>query len=336
MRFTRHRPALLDERTIGIRSRRTGIVGVIVMTLALAASAVLYIHPFGQRIFAANFTNSGGLRPGDQVRVAGIPIGKVTSVALDRTLVKMTFAISRDVPVGSESTLEVKLLTPLGGHYVALDPKGTKPLGSSIIPARQTTTPFEINDIIQDATPLIEKVDGHVLHDTFTTVADAADRYPNALRNVITTADSLTTSLREVTDDYHRALDFANDYASGFITGRQQLTDMMRQFALVGTDLTSHSTDIVEFFTLLQELARILDRFMVFYDREVAPTANGIDDIFDTLFTHPERLGQAADGLGQILRIVSPMLSGNGVSIDESHKLMPGQDLCIPNITKQC
>ena len=63
---------------------------------------------------------------------------------------------------------------------------------------------------------------------------------------------------------------------------------------------------------------------------------NGIDDIFDTLFAHPDRIGKAADQLGQILRIVMPMLSGNGVTIDESHKLMPGQDLCIPNITRQC
>jgi phospholipid/cholesterol/gamma-HCH transport system substrate-binding protein len=260
----------------------------------------------------------------------------VTSVGLDRTVVRMTFEAARNITVGSQSTIEVKLLTPLGGHYVALDPKGDIPLGHNVIPPENTATPFEINDIIQGATPLIRKVDGTVIYDTTREIANAANNYPDALRNVIQTANALTGSLASVTDDYHRGLDFANEYGSAFVAGRGQLKALLQQFALVGTRLTSKSADIIELFTLLAELARIVDRVLVFYRDKVAPTVNGIDDIFDTLFAHPERIGEAADGLGQILRIVSPMLSGNGVVVDERNRLMPGQDVCIPNITKNC
>jgi len=336
MKFFGSRRANLDEHTAGVRSRRIGIVGAIVVIAALAAAGVLYVNPVGLRGYTAHMASSGGVRPGDEVRIAGIPIGKVTSVGLDGTVVKMMFELTRSIVVGSDSTLEVKLLTPLGGHYVALDPKGATPLGDKVIPPQQTATPFEINDVIQEATPLIQKVDGNVIHDTFSEIANAANKYPDALRNIIHTANTLTTSLSQVTDDYHRGLDFVNDYASAFVAGRQQLVILAEQFALVGTRLTSKSADIIEFFSLLSELARLIDRFLEFYRDEVAPVVNGIDDIFDTLFTHPERIGEAADGLGQILRIVSPMLSGNGVTIDESHKMMPGQDVCIPNITRQC
>ena len=117
---------------------------------------------------------------------------------------------------------------------------------------------------------------------------------------------------------------------------RQTLVALLEQFALIGRGYTSRTVDIVEFFTLLNELTRIVDRIMVFYGREVAPSVNGIDDIFDTLFTHPDRIGRAADGLGQIINIVGPMLSGNGVAIDENHRLVPGQDLCLPNIMRHC
>jgi phospholipid/cholesterol/gamma-HCH transport system substrate-binding protein len=43
------------------------------------------------------------------------------------------------------------------------------------------------------------------------------------------------------------------------------------------------------------------------------------------------------DGLGQTLNIVMPMLSGNGVIFDKhTRRLAPGQDLCLPNIMRNC
>ncbi|HEX9833363.1 MAG TPA: hypothetical protein VGA66_09815, partial [Mycobacterium sp.] len=36
-------------------------------------------------------------------------------------VVEMKFDVESSVPVGADSTLDIKLLTPLGGHYVSLD-----------------------------------------------------------------------------------------------------------------------------------------------------------------------------------------------------------------------
>lgn len=332
----RKRRPVSYERTAGLRHRRIGLVGVLVVIASLLTTGVAYLSPTGKSSYTAHLTSSGGVRGGDEVRIAGIPVGKVESVRLDGTVVAMTFNIDRSVPVGSESTLEIKLLTPLGGHYVALDPKGPIPLGHNVIPPQRTTTPFEINDIVQKATPIVEKVDGQVIHDTFSEIAAAANAYPESLRDVIGSAHQLTTTLSRSTQEFHRGLDFVNEFSSAFVAGRKQLVTLFQQLDQIGEQYTSKSVDIVEFFTLLDELARIVDRVVTFYGRELAPTINAIDDIFDTLFTHPERLGQAAEGLGQIVNIVGPMLSGNGVKVDESDRMIPGQDLCLPSIMRHC
>lgn len=331
----RHRP-VLDGHRAAVRSRRHGIIGIVVIIAALTTTGLAYVAPIGQIGYTAHLSNSGGVRPGDEVRIAGVPVGKVTGVRLDRTVVAMTFDVDRSVPVGADSTLDIKLLTPLGGHYVALDPQGATPLGHDVIPPERVTTPFEINDIIQAATPLVQEVDGRVIHDTFTEVANAAARYPDALRDVIGSANQLTTALRRSTSDFHRGLDFTNNSLHAMVDGRRQLVDLAEQFARIGHTYTSKAVDIVEFFTLLDELARIIDRVITFYGREVMPIVNGIDDIFDTLFAHPDRIGKAAIELGQILQIVWPMLSGNGVVFDEHNRVAPGQDLCLPNIMKHC
>lgn len=334
--ISRKRRAVLDEHAAAARSRRHGIVALVVIVAALAVTGLAYVNPVGKNGYAAHLTTAAGVRAGDEVRIAGITVGKVTSVRLDKTEVEMKFEVQQSVVVGSDSMLDIRLLTPLGGHYVALDPKGAIPLGRKVLPAQHTTIPFEVSDIVQAATPLIKDVDGHVIHDTFTEVADAANKYPNALRDVVQSAHTLTEALSKMTTNFHKSLDFANDSLRAAVAGRNQIITLTEQLALLGATYTPKSVDIVEFFTLLDELARIVDRAAVFYGREIAPIVNGIDDIFDTLFTHPDRIGKAAESLGEILNIVGPMLSGNGVTIDEGHQLIPGQDLCLPNIMKHC
>jgi phospholipid/cholesterol/gamma-HCH transport system substrate-binding protein len=336
-RWLARRRAALDERATASRNRRNGIVGLVVIVAALAATAMAYLNPTDQNGYTAHLANSGGVRVGDQVRIAGIPVGKVTSIRLDAAVVEMKFDVERSVVVGSESTLDVKLLTPLGGHYVALDPKGVIPLGRNVIPPQRVTLPFEVNDIIQAATPLIKEVNGQVIHDTFTEVASAANKYPDAIRDLLQSANALTTSMSKSTNDFHRSLDFANNGLRAMVAGRKQLITLVEQLDILGREYTSKSVDIIEFFGLLNELARILDRITVFYGREIAPIVNGLEDITDTLVAHPDRWGQALDGLGQSLNIVMPMLSGNGVVIDQhKQRLAPGQDLCLPNIMRNC
>jgi phospholipid/cholesterol/gamma-HCH transport system substrate-binding protein len=336
-RWLARRRAALDERATTSRNRRNGIVGLVVIVAALAATAMAYLNPTDQNGYTAHLANSGGVRVGDQVRIAGIPVGKVTSVRLDAAVVEMKFDVERSVAVGAESTLDVKLLTPLGGHYVALDPKGVIPLGRNVIPPQRVTLPFEVNDIIQAATPLIKEVNGQVIHDTFTEVANAANKYPDAIHDLLRSANALTTSMSKSTNDFHRSLDFANNGLRAMVAGRKQLITLVEQLDILGRAYTSKSVDIVEFFGLLNELSRILDRITVFYGREVAPIVNGLEDITDTLVAHPERWGQALDGFGQSLSIVMPMLSGNGVVIDQhKQRLAPGQDLCLPNIMRNC
>jgi phospholipid/cholesterol/gamma-HCH transport system substrate-binding protein len=327
---------VLDDRAAAARSRRNGIVGIVVIVLVVVVTVGAYLNPVDQNNYTAHASTSGGLRSGDEIRIAGVGVGQVTNVRLDRNVVEIKFEIKRSIAVGSESTLDIKLLTPVGGHYIALDPEGAVPLGHNVIPTQHVKAAFETTDLLQSVTPLVRDIDGQVLHNTFTQLANAVNKYPNALRDTLNSASELTGFLSKMDTDLHTGVGFLNDAVDSLAGGRQQLIGLIDELALVGQRYTTKSVDIIEFFTLLKELTRIVDRIMVFYGREIAPSVNGIDDIFDTLFTHPDRIGKAADGLGQILNIVTPMLSGNGVVVGESHPMIPGQDLCLPNMARRC
>ncbi|ALR10747.1 mammalian cell entry protein [Mycobacteroides saopaulense] len=337
MRMVRRREKhVLDDEQAQLRYRRTGVIGVLVIAAALIATGVAFVNPAGKATYTAQLNSSGGLRAGDEVRVAGIPVGKVLRVHVTGAVVEAKFAVEETVKVGSESRIDVKLLTPLGGHYLALSPKGSIPLGQNPIPPEHASVPFEINDIFQQFTPLVEKVDGQTIHDTYVEIADAAHAYPDSLRDFFRSTRTLIHTLSQSSDDYRRDLNYINEYGRAFASGGDQVAALLNQFAVIGRKYTPNSVDIVELFTQLAELSRMLDRIGIAYERDFKPMLNGIDDIFDTLFAYPEKVGQAADQLGQIVKIVGPMLSGNGITINEGDRVIPGQDICLPHFFRQC
>jgi len=69
-----------------------------------------------------NFDNVSGLETGDTIRVAGVEVGRVERILLDRSLASLTLVIDSRVPLYEDATAEVKTYGMLGNQYVAIDP----------------------------------------------------------------------------------------------------------------------------------------------------------------------------------------------------------------------
>ncbi|MGH3723984.1 MAG: MCE family protein [Mycobacterium sp.] len=332
--FARNRP-ILDELAAAQRNRRNGLIGVLVIVAILTATGVAFVNTSGMKTYTLHLRASGGLRAGDDVRIAGISVGKVSSVSIDKSLVKAVFTVDHSVPVGSDSRVDIRMLTPLGGHYVALYPEGTEPLGSAPIPPERTSIPFEINELFQKFTPVVKKVDAKVIHDSLMEVANAVDKYPNGLRDFFSSSQALISALAPTTEDFHATLNYANEYLRAFKTGKNQLASIVTMLSKLGAKYSNSTTDLIEVFVLLRDLVRLLKRLFTAYARDYEPMLNGLDDIVDTLTKYPEKLGKAAEQWGQLVGIVLPMLSGNGITVTDD-RVIPGQDVCLPHFFRFC
>jgi phospholipid/cholesterol/gamma-HCH transport system substrate-binding protein len=74
----------------------------------------------------ARFQRVNGVDVGSDVRVSGVKVGVVRSVALDPEtyLAKLTFSINEGVQVLDESTARIASDGLLGGAYVSIEPAG--------------------------------------------------------------------------------------------------------------------------------------------------------------------------------------------------------------------
>jgi phospholipid/cholesterol/gamma-HCH transport system substrate-binding protein len=96
----------------------------------------------------ANFDNISGLKSGDQVQLAGVPIGKVQSISLQDNRAHIAMRINSGVQIDTEAIAAIKTSGIIGDKYVsiALGPGEHNLTNGGTI--RQTESAFVLEDAI--------------------------------------------------------------------------------------------------------------------------------------------------------------------------------------------
>lgn len=102
------------------------VLGVAGVFLAYALGSTVADRMGGGYALIARFGQAGGLAPGADLRVAGVKIGQVDSIALDPKtfLARATFRVNAGVKLPSDSSVKITSDGLLGGQYAAVEPGG--------------------------------------------------------------------------------------------------------------------------------------------------------------------------------------------------------------------
>lgn len=145
--------------------------------------------------YSADFSEAAGLDTGDEVRIAGVKVGKVTEVSLDGAKVKVTFEVG-DAWVGDRSTAAIAIKTLLGEKYLALDPLGSdRQDPGTRIPQSRTTSPYDVTQAFQDLGGTVDAIDTARLAESFETISDTFKNSPPHVRNAATGLSELSRSV---------------------------------------------------------------------------------------------------------------------------------------------
>jgi phospholipid/cholesterol/gamma-HCH transport system substrate-binding protein len=148
-----------------------GVIAATVVTVLVVATIGFGELGLGRHRYVAEFAQAGDLRPGDEVRVAGIPVGEVTSTGLEGDHVLVRMRVDRAVRLGADTEASIKLATLLGGRYLELRPAGPDELPDDRIPVAHTSVPYDLQKVLQTGTPLLEDLDGAKFREALHTVA---------------------------------------------------------------------------------------------------------------------------------------------------------------------
>ncbi len=114
-------------------SRETQVGVFVLIGLACVAYLTLKLGKldlFGADAYTltAKFTSVTGLRPGADVEISGVPIGKVTSITLDEKqyLAVVAMSLPKSIQLSDDVIASVKTSGLIGDKYIRLSPGGSE------------------------------------------------------------------------------------------------------------------------------------------------------------------------------------------------------------------
>jgi phospholipid/cholesterol/gamma-HCH transport system substrate-binding protein len=289
--------------SVPFRERNPVIIGavslavIVAFILAAFKAEDLPLIGGGDTYYAA-FSEAGGLKANDEVRVAGVRVGKVQAVDLAGDHVKVTFKVQKGVDFGKDTGAAIKVKTLLGAMYLGLEPQGRGQLASgSEIPRRRTTSPYDVVEAFSGLAARSEAID--------------TDRLSQSLN----TLGALT---KDTPEEFRSALSGLSDLSRNIAARDDQLNTLLRNTKKVSTVLGDRSGDIVVLMREGDKLFRALAARRESVHNLLVATSQLSIQLTGLVRDTRQDLKPALDHLGNVVDV----LNKNQQNLDNSLRLM--------------
>jgi phospholipid/cholesterol/gamma-HCH transport system substrate-binding protein len=291
------------------------IVGLLSLVLAFLVAFYADAMPVigGGDVQHAYFAEAGGLKTGNEVRVAGVKVGKVTGIRLDGTRVEVTFR-SKGVRLGDQTAAAIRVKTLLGQKYLALDPAGTKPLNGPI-PEERTTTPYDVAAALSDLSTTVDQIDTVKLEKSLNVLADAFENTPASVKAMVTGLTDLSRTIS--TRDTQLASLFAQTKkVTGTLSARNtELGNLIDDGDALLTELTKRRAAVKAMLQGTAELGTQVRGLVADNQKQLAPALAKLDTVTAILQRNQANLDKALAEIGPYYRMLTSAM-GNGRWVD--------------------
>jgi phospholipid/cholesterol/gamma-HCH transport system substrate-binding protein len=144
---------------------RASLVKLAVFAVVTFSATMLLYYTIGNirpgtayTTYRAAFSDATGLLPGDDVRVSGVQVGRITSLKVRDGHAVVTFALEKDVRLTSAASARVRYKNLLGQRYVSLllSSEGERLRGGATIPLGQTQPALDLTVLFNGFKPLFK------------------------------------------------------------------------------------------------------------------------------------------------------------------------------------
>ncbi|TCN43874.1 phospholipid/cholesterol/gamma-HCH transport system substrate-binding protein [Rhodococcus sp. SMB37] len=294
--MTRLRPAL------------TWLIPLVV--LAIVAVLSFTVAPWRSSVeYAAEFDTSRGLYVGDDVRVMGVEVGRVTDIEPRGDHVLVTFTSDRPVPADAQAAIIAPTL--VSARFVQLTPAytgGPELSPGAAVPLDRTAVPVEWDEITEQLTRLTSELGPTVddpqgpLGEVLDTAAANVEGHGPAMRESL---EQLSAALRTISDgrrDLFGTIGNLQVFVEALSLSSDRIISLHHHLASVTQTLDDNRDD-------MGAALATLDTVLVDVERFVRDNRGNIDTTLDRTAALTETLAAQRDGIAQVLHVAPTALS---------------------------
>lgn len=312
-------------------------VSIAVVAILIATTGILYLKPPGTQTFHLTLSESGNLRAGDAVRVAGVPVGKILGLGLREDHVDVEFSVTSEVFVGDTTSVSVRMLTPIGGLYLAMMPSGTEPLREPI-PQTRADVPFLVDDLVSNAVDVTDQIDTDALRDAMSASSVALDDAPGTVRSTVTDMQKVIELFARQKNQIEDLLSLSNEYLGAVLDNKSLITEVIRAYAVLGPSAIASAEETKVFADSLSILVGVIFDFLSGpYQQKLEPL---LPPLVEARNVGRDMVGwstQVVDQMRHTLVSLGELAGPEGKAlIDQSGLTTRLPDVCLPVPGRTC
>ncbi|MGH3516647.1 MAG: MCE family protein [Haloechinothrix sp.] len=289
------------------------LLGVTVIVLALLAAVNSDDLPIigGGTSYTAEFTEAAGIKSGNEVRIAGIKVGKVNDVGLDGDKVVVTFKV-KDAFMGDRTTAGIKLKSLLGQKFLAVEPAGDEPLDPSVpIPRERTTSPYDVLEAFRGLADTVDEIDTDQLAESFDVMSETFADTPDDVKGALTGLSRLSTTIAKRDTQLGDLLANTKTISQTLSDRDAELVTLMKDGNLLLAELSKRKETISALLRGTQQLSTELQGLVDDNQAQLDPVLKQLDQLTSMLQRNQDALGAGFKQFAPFIRQFGNVV-GNG------------------------
>jgi phospholipid/cholesterol/gamma-HCH transport system substrate-binding protein len=266
----------------------------------------------GGKTYSAAFAEAGDIKTTDEVRIAGVSVGKVRDVDLDGDHVKVSFRLKPGTWIGDQSTAAIKLRTVVGARYLEVVPDGaTEMPGGGEIPLDHTTAPFNITETLNSLSSNLDQIDTTQLAAAFDTLSETFKDTPQVSGQALSGLSRLSRTITKRDVELRSLLGHTRDVAKVVADRDEQLTLILDDSDKVLQVLSERRQVITAVLVHTDQLAKEITALSRENRATLGPALARLHNVIDVLEKNRANIDRTAQELAPFVRNFANTL-GNG------------------------
>ena len=289
------------------------LVGIAVLALAFIAALNSDDLPVigGGTTYSADFSEASGLQQDNDVRIAGVKVGKVSDIALDGDKVKVSFKV-KDAWLGDRTTAAIKIKTLLGQKYLSLDPEGDKALNpGTAIPRDRTMAPYDVLDAFRGLSQTVDNIDTKQLAQSFDTISQTFANTPEDVKGALSGLSKLSDTIASRDQQLSNLLANTREVSQTLVDRDAEVQKLISDGNLLLDEVSRREQAITALLDGSRELATQLQGLIDDNDKQLDPVLTSLDQLTSMLQRNQDSLGQGIAKFAPFIRVFTNTI-GNG------------------------
>ncbi|MFC9252900.1 MCE family protein [Amycolatopsis thailandensis] len=289
------------------------LVGISVLLLGFLAALNSEDLPVigGGTTYTADFSEASGLQQDNDVRVAGVKVGKISDIKLDGDKVRISFKV-KDAWLGDKTSAAIKIKTVLGQKYLALDPQGQRTLDpSATIPRERTMSPFDVLDAFRGLSQTVDDIDTTQLAKSFDVITETFADTPADVKGALNGLSRLSDTIAKRDSQLSSLLANTRQVSQTLVDRDAEFQKLLADGNKLLGEVSRRKDAITALLDGSRNLATQLKGLVDDNDAQLDPVLTQLDQLTSMLQRNQDALGQGVARFAPFIRVFTNTI-GNG------------------------